>query len=79
MEDVVLLIVTAAEQISLDKMVAKIQDIEKLKPAILERLEELAEFILEHQIGTTWLGRAWTPAERTRVLRFIRKLNSQIR
>ena len=78
MEDVVLLLVTAVEQISLDKIVAKIRDLEELKPAILERLEDLAEFILEHQIGTTWLGRPWTPAERTRVLQFIRKLNSQV-
>lgn len=79
MEDVVLLVAKMADQISLDKVAKKILALPELRSAILERLETLAEFVSEQQLGTAWLGLSWTPAERGRVLRTIRTLASLIR
>ncbi len=78
MEDAVLLIATVSDQFSLDDLAVKIRALEELRLAILERLEDLARYILEQKLGRVWLGRAWTPAERDRVLRFIRNLDSKI-
>ncbi len=78
MEDVVLLVVTRQEEMSLDKLAERIHAAEELRRPILERLEHLAEFVRAHPIGTAWLGRAWTPTDKDKVLRFLRRLSSRI-
>lgn len=78
MEDAVQLIETAVGRISPDEVAARIRSSDEVRLAAMQRLEDLAEFVREQQLGTVWLGRAWTPVERDRILRFIRDINSRI-
>lgn len=79
MVDATLLIVSHPEELQTTHVVDKIRERPGLIDVALERLEAFAEFVRQQELGGMWLGRMWSRADRERVLRFIREIESRVK
>ena len=79
LEDVATLILEQSDQLAKTEVASRLDERTALTPIILERLEALAMFVREREVGKVWLGERWTPRKREAVMNFIRELVSIVR